>query len=264
MSETSEQPAQRTEDKLENEYVEGAEQQHSLRVRSYRLLGISLYLLVYIVLGWFFPLVTGLVGGVLGIWLVAGSGPYWLRMLVPAVILYPALGFQPLGAALGGLMLGWTLLFTFLVRQLAGWVWQSLVPRAQYTLWDMGALVLTCAVLLAYGRACVAAYQEGPGLEWMQHVLMTLYCSVCCAVIGFPLLIPPSRRTTDMWVRVCGILFAGIPLLMGVGSAFIYFDIQLPLVLWVVNFCFACLLSMVLSPMELGGLFAASAEEEQR
>ena len=241
--------------------------QRSAHEGRYAWVGVSLYLFALIVIGWFAPPAMVLIGGVLGIWLVAGSGHYWLRLIVVPLVLFPPLALEPQGAGLGGLTFGWTVLFTFLTQRFIEWFWRALLPRTKFTLWDLAGLILLCGVLFGLGRLSLVAYEGMPADEFIWIVIYTLYPAVCCAVVGFPFLIPSPLRTSDLKLKLSGVLFVLVPLLASAVAAYLYNPILLivlPVLLALLNILGVFFLVIVLGPMQLAGMFATYEMTEEK
>lgn len=200
-----------------------------------------------------------LVAGVFGIWLVAGSDSYWIRMIVTAGALFPAFAFEPLAVGYAGMALGWTVLFSVVAHRIAAWRWHFATGRNQFTLWNLAGLIFACGLVFAFVRLASIAYEDSPGPVFFDRVVGTCYLGLCYSVMGFPLLIPPSLRTKKLYWCVGGILLGGIPLALGVLASLVnpMFLLLLPVFLPLIHAAGAFFFWAVLFPMELGGMFAS-------
>lgn len=235
-----------------------AEKEQRARAERRNLIIVSsAYLLVFLFIGWLVPPITILIGGALGIWLVAGRGSSWLRMIVAALFLFPAIYFNAMWAGIAAMVFGWTVMFSFVAQRIAAWQWGFPLRRTPFTLWNLAGLILACSLVFAFIRLYSEAYEASSSTEYIAHVLGAFHGAVCCVVAGFPLLVPRSLRTAKLCWSLAGILLVAIPFVIGVlATANSPALLLLGLLFFaVVHGVGAGVLWMVLAPLDFCGLF---------
>ncbi|PQO36674.1 hypothetical protein [Blastopirellula marina] len=227
----------------------------------------SIWLGCWNVGGWVFPPWTAMPSGVLGLWLVIGSGNFWWRTLVTAAAILPTVYRQPFSAGYALIVLVSTLLFSYIALGLIPVFLRIPTRSVRFTLWDLGGGILGCSFLLAFLRVLVAndEISRQPFAVFLAS-LSAVYFGFCVVAACFPVLILPSQRHDKLLLYSGVLLFIVLPLL--VSLPFLLFTNEPPMGI-ALGACLphwmgACFLWLLVFPMDSAGFFSRSEPDEEK
>lgn len=227
----------------------------------------SIWLGCCVVGGWIFPPWTAMPGGVLGLWLVIGSGSFWRRILVTAAALQPVIYRDEFAAGYALIVLVSTALFSYIALGLIRVFMRIPSSSVRFTLWDFGGGILACGFLLAFLRVMLAndwVYQEP--FAFLLPSLSAVYIGLCVVVACFPILILPSRRHEKFLLYSGFLLFAVLPLMVSIPFVLLTNapPMEIVLIACLPHWMGACFLWLLVLPMDNAGFFSRSEPDEEK
>lgn len=206
--------------------------------------------------------------GVLGLWLVIGSGNYWWRTLVTTAALLPVVYFDPFAAVYALIVLVGTVLISYIALGLIPVVLRIPTRSVRFTLWDLGSGILGCGILLAFLRDIIAKdeiYRVPPFAVFLAS-LSAVYVGLCVVVACFPVLVLPSQRHYKFLLYSGCLLFVVLPLMIllpfllftNVSPIWITLGVCLP------HWLGTCFLWLLVFPMDSAGFFSRSGPDEEK